>query len=181
MRSGVARVELKTSTLKDYISMTARLLLLRGEAAKELTADFKSTPRGMFIFAVFGFLAVLLEVDVYTSIICALIVSLLSFPLIWISHGLARLLGGKAGFIEFYRPAAALAVLSWPLAFLPDDFIYGSTYLVVADLLLAGWDCLATMIIFENIHRLSRPRAVALSVITFLVYFALTLLFWLSP
>lgn len=145
--------------LAKYLAAAWRIILLKGDAAVEVSRDGSATFAGIVVVAITGVLlglasllygpvqASFVEIFVVMCIAAAIMVCF-SFVFTGILHALARLFGGRASFIEYYRPVALASITAW------------ARLVPMIGFFLALWAIPVNIVIIEKVHGLTRRRSI---------------------
>jgi len=88
-----------------------------------------------------------------------------------IYHGLAKLLGGKASYTEFFKPAGYASIIKWVLlvGFIP--------YLGIAlNIIISIWTIIIYILIVKKVYNLSTKKSAIVILLPALIFFILILL-----
>ncbi|MCC6502332.1 MAG: YIP1 family protein [Deltaproteobacteria bacterium] len=142
-----------------YLKKSFDIVRLKGEAAQEAAHDERAFRPGILILAIGG-LAVAIgsliagqvstpfEASFLVLLAPVLNIGVFSF-FIAIFHGFARLLGGKATFMEYYRATSLGWVISWSQA------------VPVIGAIVSLWSIPMNVVILKSVHKLSTLEACA--------------------
>ena len=139
----------------DSIKQAVEIVKLNGKVAENVSKDKNATLMGLLIIAIGGILGQVLSLEIATIIFTLMFLIIGYFIIVGIMHILARLFGGKAKYIELFRAQSHAAILSWLgiLAIIP--FLGG-----VVNFLISVWGIVVNVTILENVHKLTRGKAI---------------------
>jgi hypothetical protein len=157
----------------DFISsvkQAVEIVKLNGKVAENVSKDKNATLMGILIIAIGSILAsvassiVLGNLNLSLIIFAPIISIIVYFIGIGVMHLLARLLGGKANYMEYFRAQSYSSVLSWLgiLALIP---LLGG----IINFVVSIWGIVVSVVILENVHKLTRLKAIIVVVVPFLV------------
>jgi len=139
----------------NSVKQAIEIVKLNGKVAENVSKDKNATLNGILIIAIGAFLSQALNLEIIT-IVSTLIIGIIGyFIVIGIMHIVARLFGGKAKFIEYFRTESHAAVLGWLgiLSIIP--FLGG-----IINIIVGIWGFVISVMILENVHKLTRGKAI---------------------
>jgi len=139
----------------NSVKKAIEIVKLNGKVAENVSKDKNATLNGILIIVTGAFLNQVLHLEIIT-IVSTLIIGIIGyFIVIGITHIVARLFGGKAKYIEYFRAESHAAILGWLgiLAIIP--FIG-----VIINIIVGIWGFVVSVIILENVHKLARGKAI---------------------
>ncbi|MBI1913017.1 MAG: YIP1 family protein [Deltaproteobacteria bacterium] len=152
---------------KKYLGKSFEILKLKGSAAIEISKDEKAFVPGLIILAIGGFASALGLLFTTGALHSAEVIVLLLFTpilnvvffsfFLGIFHVLAKILGGQAGFMEYYRAAVFGSVITW------------AQVVPLIGTLVSIWSIPVNIVILENVHKLKRLEAVTIISIMMLI------------
>ena len=83
-------------------------------------------------------------------------------------HLLALLFGGKARYIEYFRAESHAAILGWVGIIAITPFLGG-----IINILIAVWGIVVNVIILENVHKLTRGKAIVVALLPVVLFMIL--------
>ena len=157
----------------DSVKQAVEIVKLNGKAAVNVSKDKNATLMGILIVIIGGTLSGIANLagtfDLLLVILAPMVVGLIFFFVsVGIIHLLARLFGGKAGYMELFRAQSHVQILSW-LVIIP---FLGNTL----NFLVSLWSIVVSVVILENVHKLSRGKAVMVVLIPAIVFMLLVVI-----
>ena len=149
---------------KKYFQQGIEIVKLNKKTIASVAKDNKATNLAILFFAISGGVLGLLSFNPIALIFGALAAAGLSFVWVGILHILAKLFGGKASFMDLYRPLGVGSVLSW-LSFIP---ILGQ--------IIGLWTIVIEIIVLKEVHKLSTLKSVIIVLLPLIVIFTLFLI-----
>jgi len=151
----------------NSIKQAIEIVKLNGKAAKNVSKDKNATLIGILIIAIGSVLSNVLMLKI-VDIISTLIIGVIGyFIIVGIMHIIARLFGGQAKYLEYFRAQSHASILSWLgiLAVIPT---VGS----IINFFIAIWSLIVWVVILESVHKLTRGKAivVVLLIITLFIF-----------
>lgn len=148
---------------KKYFQQGIEIVKLNDKTIDTVAKDKKATNMAILFFAIGGGILGLLTFNPAAFIFSALFTAGFSFIWTGILHLLAKIFGGKAGFMEFYRPLGVGSIISW-LSFIP---ILGQ--------IIGLWTIVIEIIVLKEVHKLSTLKSVIIVLLPLIVIFTLFL------
>jgi len=159
----------------NSIKQAIDIVKLKGKVIEKVSKDNNATLIGILIIAIAGILGGLgstlygtpdlaISTIILTSLFAPVFTVLIYFILVGIMHTLARLFGGKAKYIEYFRAESHAAILSWlgVLALIP---LLGG----IINLFISIWGFIVSVVVLENVHKLTRGKAIIVVLIPIIV------------
>jgi len=139
----------------DSIKKAIDIIKLNGKVAENVSKDKNATLMGVLIIAIGAFLSQVLNLEIIT-LVSTLIIGIIGyFIIIGITHIVARLFGGKAKYIEYFRAESHAAILGW-LGILTIIPFLGA----IINIVIGIWGLVVSVMILENVHKLARGKAI---------------------
>lgn len=144
---------------KKYLKKSLDIIKLKNGAALEAATDKRAFMPGILILAIGG-LAVALggvfegqvtaPAETAFFLLFAPVLNILMFSIfIAVFHGVARLLGGKAAFQEYYRATSLAWIISW------------AQVVPVIGTIVSLWSIPVNVSVLKGVHKLTTLEAVA--------------------
>ena len=146
---------------KKYFQQGIEIVKLNEKTIDTVAKDKKATNMAILFFAIGGGILGLLTFNPAAFIFGALFTAGFSFIWTGILHLLAKILGGKAGFMEFYRPLGIGNILSW-LAFIP-----------VLGQIIWLWTIVIEIFVLRKVHKLTTLKAVIIVLLPLILLLAI--------
>ncbi|MCH8004073.1 MAG: YIP1 family protein [Nanoarchaeota archaeon] len=152
----------------DSIKQAIEIVKLNGKVAENVSKDQNATLMGILIIAIGGFLSQITGLNILVIVSSLVILIIGYFIVVGILHIVARLFGGQAKYIEYFRAVSYASILSWLgiLAIIP---FLG----IIISFLISIWGIVVGVVILENVHKLTRGKAI---IVVLLPFILLTLL-----
>lgn len=157
--------------MKGYLGKGFKILKLNGAEAALAAKDERALKPGLVFLAIGGFAAALgmlldegasYSADVVFALFLMPLLNIASYTLfIGLFHLFARVVGGKATFIEYYRATALGSIITW------------TQIVPVLGMIVSLWSIPVNIMILESVHKLRRLEAVAIISLMMLVAMAL--------
>ena len=151
----------------NSIKQAIEIVKLNGKPAKNVSKDKNATLIGILIIAIGSVLSNVLMLEI-VDIISTLIIGVIGyFIIVGIMHIIARLFGGQAKYLEYFRAQSHASILSW-LGILVVIPTVGS----IINFFIAIWSLIVWVVILESVHKLTRGKAivVVLLIITLFIF-----------
>ena len=145
------------------IKTALKIIQLDRAAMNEVARDENATIPGVIILAIGGAMAglgTLLRLHPITFATIVVTSVVVSVIIIVVIHVFAGFLGGKAGFIEFFRCAAYASILGWLNVI--GGLLGGGRLGALSGLGIAMANAFVLVIILETVHQLERPKSFVL-------------------
>lgn len=139
----------------NSIKQAIEIVKLNGKAAKNVSKDKNATLIGILIIAIGSVLSNVLILEI-VNIISTLIIGVIGyFIIVGIMHIIARLFGGQAKYLEYFRAQSHASILSWLgiLAVIPT-----AGYII--NFFISIWSLIVSVVILESVHKLTRGKAI---------------------
>jgi len=159
----------------DSVKQAIDIVKLKGKVIEKVSKDKNATLIGILIIAIGGILSGIgstlygaSNLEILTVILTLMFIPiytiLIYFIIVGIMHILARLFGGKAKYIEYFRAESHTAILSWLgiLAIIP---LLGG----IINLFISIWGVVVSVVVLENVHKLTRGKAIIVVLIPVIV------------
>lgn len=147
-------------SFSNSVKQAIEIVKLNGKVAESVSKDTNALPMGILILIIGSILTVTMVSTTGTFklsfIILAPVLSVIFFFVgAGITHLLARLFGGQAKYIEYTRAASHSTILGWSgvLGIIP--FLGG-----FINFLVSIWGIVVSVVILENVHKLTRKNAI---------------------
>ena len=163
----------------DSVKQAVEIVKLNGKAAVNVSKDKNATLMGILIVIIGGTLSGIANLagafDPYIKgmgkillvILASMVVGLIFFFVsVGIIHLLARLFGGKAGYMELFRAQSHAQILSWLGPLVIISFLGN-----ILNFLVSLWSIVVSIVILENVHKLSRGKAIMVVLIPVFMLF----------
>ncbi|MDP7244861.1 MAG: YIP1 family protein [Flavobacteriales bacterium] len=139
----------------DSVKQAVEIVKLNGKVTINVSKDKNATLMGVLIVAIGAILNQILDFNVLTSIFVVVFAIAVYFIVLSITHALARLFGGQAKYMEYFRAESYAAILGWlgVLAIIP---FLGN----ILNFLFSLWSIVVSVVILENVHKLARRKAI---------------------
>jgi len=150
----------------DSVKQAIDIVKLKGKVIEKVSKDKNATLMGILIIAAGGILGgigstlygasnLAILTIILTLIFTPIYAVLVYFIAVGVMHILARLFGGQAKYIEYFRAESHTAILSWLgiLAIIP--FLGG-----IINLFVSIWGIVVSVVVLENVHKLTRGKAI---------------------
>ena len=153
-------------TFIDSVKQAIEIVKLNGKAAVNISKDKNATLMGISIIAVGSVLVVLGETPIkFTLVILAPIATIIFYFIgVGIMHVLALLFGGKAKYMEYFRAESYSSILGWLGILTLIPYLGG-----IVTFLASIWGIVVSIVILENVHKLSRGKAIIVVLIPVVV------------
>ena len=153
----------------DSVKQAVEIVKLNGKAAVNVSKDKNATLMGILIVIIGGTLSGIANLagtfDLLLVILASMVVGLIFFFVsVGIIHLLARLFGGKAGYMELFRAQSHAQILSWLGPLVIISFLGN-----ILNFLVSLWSIVVSIVILENVHKLSRGKAIVVVLIPVIV------------
>ena len=151
----------------NSIKQAIEIVKLNGKAAINVSKDKNATLIGILIIAIGSVLSNVLMLKI-VDIISALIIGVIGyFIIVGIMHIIARLFGGQAKYLEYFRAQSHASILSWLgiLVVIPT-----AGYII--NFFISIWSLIVSVVILQSVHKLTRGKAivVVLLIITLFIF-----------
>ena len=163
----------------DSVKQAVEIVKLNGKAAVNVSKDKNATLMGILIVIIGGTLSGIANLagafDPYIKgmgkillvILASMVVGLIFFFVsVGIIHLLTRLFGGKAGYMELFRAQSHAQILSWLGPLVIISFLGN-----ILNFLVSLWSIVVSIVILENVHKLSRGKAIMVVLIPVFMLF----------
>lgn len=142
-------------TLKESIKQSIDIIKLDGKVIEKVSKDSNALIMGILIIVIGSIINQILNFNIIVLLITPIIVLVAYFLITLITHGLARLFGGTASYIEYFRAESHAAILSWSgiLAIIP---FLGNVIIFFISI----WRLIVSVVILQNVHKLPRNKAI---------------------
>ena len=148
----------------DYVKQAVEIVKLNGKAAVNVSKDKNATLMGILIIAIGAILSQVFDLEMLTIMPVLIFTIIIYFIMVGIMHMLARLFGGQAKYMEYFRAESHAAILSWLVILLIIPFLAG-----IVNFLVSIWGIVVSVVILENVHKLTRGKAVMVVLIPIIV------------
>ena len=168
----------------DSVKQAVEIVKLNGKAAVNVSKDKNATLMGILIVIIGGTLSGIANLagafDPYIKgmgkillvILASMVVGLIFFFVsVGIIHLLARLFGGKAGYMELFRAQSHAQILSWLGPLVIISFLGN-----ILNFLVSLWSIVVSIVILGNVHKLSRGKAIVVVLIPVIVFMLLVVI-----
>ena len=145
----------------DNIKKGIEIIKLNKEVSKEVAKDENATMMGILIVALAGVAAAVGGLNPLIILFAVPAVLFGSFIGVGIYHILAKLFGGTADFMEFYRATSHTYVAQWISAIPMLGFFLSP--------LIMLWMIVVNVVILESVHELSRGKAIIVALIPLII------------
>ena len=145
----------------DNIKKGIEIIKLNKEVSKEVAKDENATMMGILIVALAGVAAAVGGLNPLIILFAVPAVLFGSFIGVGIYHILAKLFGGTADFMEFYRATSHTYVAQWISAIPMLGFFLSP--------LIMLWMIVVNVVILESVHELSRGKAIMVVLIPIII------------
>ena len=147
--------------LKKYALQGVEVIKLDSKTMEKLAKDEKATSYALLIVALVGLAQAIGTFNIPGVIILPIVTVIGSFVGVGIMHVLAKLFGGKAKFMEFYRTFGIGYVGMW-ISVIP---ILGP----ILSGILGLWYFVVNVMILKAVHKLSTVKAVIVMLIPVII------------
>jgi hypothetical protein len=136
----------------SYVKEGIEILKLDKKVMEKVAKDEKATTMAILFFAIGGVASAIGGLNLFGIIIFPIVAAVFSFIGVGIIHILAKLFGGKAEFMQFYRSSGIGYVGSW-VAVIPiiGPMISG---------LVGLWYLVVSVVMLMAVHKLSTGKAI---------------------
>lgn len=148
----------------DYVKQAVEIVKLNGKAAVDVSKDKNATLMGILIIAIGAILSQVFDLEMLTIMPVLILTIIIYFIMVGIMHMLARLFGGQAKYMEYFRAESHAAILSWLVILLIIPFLAG-----IVNFLVSIWGIVVSVVILENVHKLTRGKAIMVVLIPIIV------------
>ena len=152
----------------DSVKQAVEIVKLNGKAAVNVSKDKNATLMGILIVIIGGTLSGIANLagtfDLLLVILAPMMILISFFVSVGIIHLLARLFGGKAGYMELFRAQSHAQILSWLGPLVIISFLGN-----ILNFLVSLWSIVVSVVILENVHKLSRGKAIVVVLIPAIV------------
>ena len=148
----------------NSIKQAIEIVKLNGKAAVAVSKDKKATLIGILIIAIGAVLSQILSFEIGTMIFTLMVLIMGYFIIVGVMHALALLFGGKAKYMEYFRAESYSSILGWLGALALVPFLGN-----VISLLVSIWGIVVSVVILENVHKLTRRNAVIVVLIPVII------------
>ena len=154
----------------DSVKQAVEIVKLNGKAAVNVSKDKNATLMGILIVIIGGTLSGIANLagtfDLLLVILAPMMILISFFVSVGIIHLLARLFGGKAGYMELFRAQSHAQILSWLGPLVIISFLGN-----ILNFLVSLWSIVVSIVILENVHKLSRGKAIMVVLIPVFMLF----------
>ena len=148
----------------NSIKQAVEIVKLNGKAAVAVSKDKNATLIGILIIAIGGILSQILSFEIGIMIFTVAVLITGYFIVVGVMHILALLFGGKARYMEYFRAESHAAILSWLGILVMIPFLGG-----IINILISIWGIVVSVVILENVHKLTRGKAVIVVLIPVII------------
>ena len=156
--------KLNMTNFGNSIKQAVEIVKLNGKAAVVVSKDKKATLIGILIIAIGGILSQILSFEIGIMIFTVAVLITGYFIVVGVMHMLALLFGGKARYMEYFRAESHAAILSWLGILVMIPFLGG-----IINILISIWGIVVSVVILENVHKLTRGKAVIVVLIPVII------------
>ncbi len=150
---------------KKYAKQGIEILKLNGKVAEKISKDKKATNYAFLFVVLVGVAQAIGTFNVPGIIVTPIFTLIGSFIGVGILHILAKIFGGRADFMEFYRAFGIGYVGMW-ISVIP---IIGP----MLSGLLGLWYLAVNVVILKSVHKLSTAKAIIVIAIPLIIMFVL--------
>lgn len=148
----------------DSVKQAIEIVKLNGKAAVNISKDKNVTLMGILIIAIGSVLTTIGSKQFDFSLILIPLVAIIFYFIgIGVMHILARLFGGKAKYMEYFRAESHAAILGWLGILAIISYLGG-----IITFLTSIWGLVVSVVILKNVHKLTRGKAIIVVLLPFL-------------
>ena len=155
-------------SFNDSIKQAVEIVKLNGKVAVNVSKDKTATLMGVLIIVIGGILSQILSLEIVTTISTLIVLIIGYFIVVGVMHILARLFGGKAKYMEYFRAESYASILNWLGVLIIIPFLE-STINFLISILISIWGIVVSVMILQNVHKITRVKAIIVVLLPIIV------------